>query len=73
MPQENKGSKRYLTPREVSERYGRSISVGTLANWRTMGVSPPYIKLGGKIVYEEEALIEWERRRTCNGTFMYKR
>jgi len=65
--------KRYLTPREVSLRYGGIISVGTLANWRTAGISPPYIKLGGRIVYEEDALIEWERKRTSVGTFQYKR
>jgi len=70
---ERSNGKRYLTPKEVSERYGGCITVGTLANWRTAGVSPPYIKLGGKIIYPESELEEWERRRTSVGTFQYKR
>ena len=65
--------KRYLTPREVSLRYGGSISVGTLANWRAAGISPPYIKLGGRIVYDERELEEWEQKRTATGTFQYRR
>ena len=73
MANDNGNYKHYLTPKEVSERYGGQLSVGTLANWRSAGISPPYIKLGGKIVYEEQALIEWEEKRTCSGTFMYKR
>ena len=69
----NENGKRYLTPKDVSKRYNGSISVGTLANWRTAGTSPPYIKLGGKIVYDESELEKWERNRTCSGTFMYRR
>jgi len=65
--------KRYLTPKEVSARYGGTISVGTHANWRTAGISPPYIKLGGKIIYPEQELEEWERKRTSVGTFQYRR
>jgi len=73
MHEHRENGKRYLTPKEVSNRYGGTISVGTLANWRTSGVSPPYIKLGGKIIYPENELEEWERKRTSVGTFQYKR
>ena len=36
---------RYLTPKEVEERY--RIKVGTLANWRSQKKGPPYTKVGG--------------------------
>ena len=73
MTVETNGNRRYLTPKEVCERYRGSVSIGTLANWRSAGISPPYIKLGGKVVYDEEALVEWEKRRTAVGTYQYRR
>ena len=69
----SENGKRYLTPREVSERYGGSISVGTLANMRSAGVSPPYKKIGGKVLYFVEDLEKWEQHRTFNGTHQYRR
>lgn len=63
--------KEYLTPTEVVERYQGKITVRTLANWRSQGVSPPFTKVGGRILYPLEKLIEWERRRTVSGTSMY--
>lgn len=64
---------RFLTPAQVVERYGGSVSVGTLANWRATGVSPPYVKLGGKVIYPEPELEKWERKRTATGTYQYRR
>lgn len=56
---------RYLSPEEVVARFGGRIKVRTLANWRSAGdQGPPYLKLGGRIVYPLDELIEWERSRT---------
>jgi hypothetical protein len=38
-----------LLPKEAAERM--RISVGTLANWRTRGEGPKYIKFGRKVLY----------------------
>jgi hypothetical protein len=38
-----------LLPKEAAERM--RISVGTLANWRTRGEGPRYIKWGRKVLY----------------------
>lgn len=63
--------KRFLTPQEVAARYEGKITVRTLANWRSAGVSPPFTKVGGRILYPMEALVEWERRRTVASTASY--
>lgn len=54
----------YLTPNQVRDRYQGRISLQTLANWRYQGEGPQYLKLGGRVLYPLEALIEWERERT---------
>lgn len=32
------------------------VSVGTLANWRTKGCGPKFVRIGGKIGYRDEDL-----------------
>jgi hypothetical protein len=66
-------SKQYLSPQEVSERYDGNISVRTLANWRTTGSGPKFIKLGGNIAYPIDKLVEWESAQTVQSTSEYKR
>lgn len=55
---------RYLTPKEVTERYQDTISERTLANWRSRGEGPPFTKIGGKVLYPLEKLTDWEEVRT---------
>lgn len=63
----------YLTPQEVSERFGGRVSVRTLANWRHLGCSPPYRRIGGRILYPLAELEEWERKQTYTSTSNYGR
>ena len=65
--------KLFFTPDELSERYGFKITIRTLANWRSSGVSPPFTKIGGRILYPAKHLYEWEQRRTVESTSRYKR
>lgn len=58
----------FITPEELVSRYKGRISVKTLANWRTKGGGPDYTKIGGKIMYRMDAIIEWERHRTFAST-----
>lgn len=65
---------KYLTPAEVSQRYGGKISTRTLSNWRSSGNgSLPFVKIGGKVLYPLSSLVEWERRRTASSTSAYKK
>jgi hypothetical protein len=59
----------FLTPQQVADRYKGAITVRTLANWRSIGQGPDYVKIGGKVVYPADALQRWEdsRRRTLPG------
>lgn len=63
---------KYLTPQEVVDRYGGRITVRTLANWRCAGTSPPYTKIGGRVMYPIDQLLEWEKRRTFEHTSNYR-
>jgi hypothetical protein len=55
---------RLWTPRELAERYG--LAVGTLRNWRSLGIGPRAIKVGSKPRYPQSEVAAWEasRRRT---------
>jgi DNA-binding transcriptional MerR regulator len=67
------GGKRFLTPAEVAERYENRVTVRTLANWRSAGVSPPFTKVGGRILYRLSDLVDWEAKRTVSGTAAYRK
>lgn len=53
-----------LTDDEVSIRYRRRISVGTLRNWRALRIGPAYVKVGKAVLYSRAALQAWDKRNT---------
>ena len=59
-------SKRYLTQDEVAERYRGTISVRTLANWRSLRIGPKFVKCGKTVLYSETELDKWDERNTIN-------
>lgn len=64
--------KQFLTPKELSMRWGNRISPRTLANWRsTQGNGPPYTKIGGAVLYPLDKIVEWESRNTVTCTSQY--
>ncbi len=42
-------------PETTAKKIG-GFSEGTLANWRSRGEGPPFLKIGGRIFYEPEAV-----------------
>jgi len=54
----------YLTPAELVARYKQTITIRTLANWRSTGEGPRYTKIGGRVLYPAHAVAEWENART---------
>jgi len=61
-----------LDANQVSARYNGRISTRTLANWRTQGKGPKYIRRGGKIFYPVKFLNEWDEKNTYQSTSNYK-
>lgn len=54
----------YLTPAELVNRYKQTITIRTLANWRSTGDGPNYTKIGGRVLYPVSAVTIWETSRT---------
>lgn len=52
----------FLTPDEVAERYRGGISVGTLRNWRAMGLGPSFVKIGKAVLYPLDELDAWDEK-----------
>lgn len=53
----------FLTPNTVASRYNGAITVRTLANWRSIGQGPDYVKIGGKVMYPLTSVQDWEKSR----------
>jgi hypothetical protein len=51
---------KYLSAAEVVQRWGGAVTTGTLANWRSQGKGPPFVKLGSKVRYPIAPLEAWE-------------
>lgn len=68
MPQAERKVAEFLTTRELSARWDGRITVRTLENWRSTSNGPPFIKLGGAVLYRVADIERWESSRTVNGT-----
>jgi hypothetical protein len=55
---------RFLTAQQLVERWGSAVCVGTLANWRTQGRGPVYVRIGSKVRYPIAQLEQWEEAQT---------
>ena len=51
----------YLTPAELSKRWGGAVKTGTLANWRSNGKGPAFAKFGSRVRYPLAQVVEWEK------------
>lgn len=61
----------FLTPAQLSDRWGNRIGPRTLANWRSQGNGPPFVKIGGAIAYRLADVEAWENRNTVSSTSQY--
>ncbi|WP_417841996.1 hypothetical protein [Terasakiella sp.] len=50
----------FITPAQLTARWGGQLKVGTLANWRHRKIGPPFAKLGNAVMYPLDRLKEWE-------------
>jgi hypothetical protein len=51
-----------LTIKDLYQRWGGRVAVATINTWRCKSRSkgPPFLKLGGKVVYRLADVEEWE-------------
>jgi hypothetical protein len=63
----------YLTPKELSDRWERKISVKTLANWRCdpIGKGPKFRRFGNKILYPVSLVEQYENANQFGTTRDY--
>jgi hypothetical protein len=50
----------YLTSKELAHRW--RLSEQTLANWRHARKGPPFVRIGGRILYPIASLSDYERQ-----------
>ena len=50
----------YLSPLDLSNRWGGQITIGTLKQWRSKGKGPKFRKVSSKIVYHIDDVKLWE-------------
>jgi hypothetical protein len=55
---------RFLTPKDVQAEYG--IAVQTLANWRSTGRGPKFIRVGKLIRYERDVFERYLKDHTVH-------
>lgn len=54
---------KFMTPRELVARYKNRVTERTLANWRSTGQGPRFVKIGGRVMYPINRVAEWENER----------
>lgn len=52
----------FLTSKEVADRW--RLSDQTLANWRSAGKGPPFIRVGTRVLYPIEGINAFEKLST---------
>jgi hypothetical protein len=52
---------KYLNAVQLAARWEGAVTTGTLANWRSQGRGPSFVKVGSKVLYPVDKLEEWER------------
>ena len=61
-------STQLLAPTELIERWRGSVTASTLTTWRSRKLGPPYVKVGGRVLYPLSDVEAWEQRRRLNAT-----
>jgi hypothetical protein len=56
------GEMEFFTPHDLYRRWGKAISLKTMANWRSLGTGPPYSKMGGRVLYRISDVLVWENQ-----------
>jgi hypothetical protein len=52
---------RHLTQHDLAKRWDKSEA--TIERYRALGISPRFLKIGGRVLFREEDVLEYERNR----------
>ena len=52
---------KYLTQEDLIHRWRGEIKPATLTTWRSRKQGPPYVKIGGKVLYPLKGVEEYEK------------
>lgn len=55
-----------LSQNDAAPRIG--VQPKTLANWRTLGIGPKFIRAGGRIAYDPADIEAWKTARRVSST-----
>lgn len=58
--------KKLLPPKDAADRMG--LKHRTLEHWRWRGKGPDFIRIGGRVMYDPEALQRWLDKNTVRPT-----
>ena len=53
-----------LSVDDLISRWRGQVKATTLATWRSRKLGPPYVKVGGRVLYPVRDVEEYERRNT---------
>lgn len=56
-----------LTQERLAERW--HMSPRTLEQWRWLGKGPRFLKIGARVLYDEDEIDSYEASQTCQNTF----
>lgn len=54
----------FLTPAQLLVRWKHSVTLATLATWRSRNTGPAYVKVGGKVLYRLADVEAYEQKNT---------
>lgn len=53
-----------LSVDDLISRWRGQVKATTLATWRSRKLGPPYVKVGGRVLYPVKAVEDYEKRNT---------
>lgn len=53
-----------MTPPQLIERWRGQVAAATLSTWRSRNLGPPYVKVGGRVLYKTADVEAWEAKNT---------
>ena len=59
---------KYLTAKELIDRWRGRISASTLATWRYKGRGPVFVKIGGRVLYPLQDVVAYEEKGRRSGS-----
>jgi hypothetical protein len=54
----------FLTAAQLAARWMNSVTLATLATWRSRNTGPAYVKVGGKVLYRVSDVEAYEAKNT---------